>query len=1041
MKLIHLTMSAFGSYGGVQEIDFSNHNHGLFLVSGDTGSGKTTIFDAIMFALYDCSSGKKRQGSMLRSRYADPQIKTYVDLQFEIGGQRYRVIRNPEYQRLSQRRNKDGSERLTVETANVELILPDQTAMLGRKKEVDEKIRQLIGLDEHQFSQIVMIAQGEFIKLLHAPSKERREIFAKIFNTRIYARMQLLFEQRFKHSVQSINEAKDKRDQLLERYFVNEDLQEAWQLCLSRKNSNPESLINVMEQQKQQQIARQQTLNNQKMVLKQKETELTKQKLEYQAQNNLVDSLKRAQAEQEELVKKKQGIVQQQQRLQQAQHAEKVAIQETLMDDQGKRQRSNQDSIKKVQKQWEQQKQTLKKRKADQHVFEEQAKSKREELFKQKMQLEKELPNYAVLNQLNDQIANKSKQLQHDEQQVLVAKKQEMILQKQLEDKSQQVQQLQQIIDQKEKIQLQKKHAIQKIEAFTQLIVLLMESEKSQIGVDQGTKQLEKYNQQVQQAFTIKEQTEHQFFLEQAGILAASLEADQPCPVCGSLHHPQKAVLSQQTPTQQQVEAAKRKYQTIENDRSMFLKQLQKVTDEYNTLKGQIEQQKLICEWDGKEDPQKLLEEYRDIDSQWSNQLKQIEQKERLSGQFKEEIPHLTLELQKNLTVQKELQEKINVQGLTLNSLNEKLKYIKEELSQENEEAALKYKSDLEQGLKELDLKEKTLIEEIRKLQDTLKENEGQLQRLRQEAAQIKKQYKQEQDLFEAILTKYFESKEQYKQAHCSFSQQTLWQEAIEQYQKRVSQNEGTLQALKHQNIPDHQFDLSIIDRALIEVQQEQAALEKQKEQEMLHFQQNQDIQLQLQQIVQNLSQQLHEYAVIDKLNRLVNGKISGSAKLDLETYIQRYYFKQIIHAANQRLNKMNGGQFILKCRDLEDLKSQGTVGLDLDVISLLTQTTMDVRSLSGGESFMAALSMALGLADVIQNTAGVISIDTMFIDEGFGSLDEQSRDRAILILNQLAKDQRLIGIISHVKELKEQIDQQLIVTKNETGSAVHWKE
>lgn len=183
------------------------------------------------------------------------------------------------------------------------------------------------------------------------------------------------------------------------------------------------------------------------------------------------------------------------------------------------------------------------------------------------------------------------------------------------------------------------------------------------------------------------------------------------------------------------------------------------------------------------------------------------------------------------------------------------------------------------------------------------------------------------------------------------------------------------------------------------------------------------------------------QYEIISNLNKTANGNLSGSVKLDFETYIQRQYFKQIIRAANKRLIRMTGGEFILQCKDVEKLGSQGQAGLDLDVYHMATDTVRDVKTLSGGESFMASLAMALGLSDIVQHTAGAIHLDTMFVDEGFGSLDDTARDQAIRVLTDLADQNRLVGIISHVNELKEQIDRKLLVTKTENGSIVRWSD
>ena len=190
MRPVRLTMSAFGSYSGTEVIDFTQVQGGLFLITGDTGAGKTTIFDAITYALYDRTSGGARDGNMMRSQYAAEDTDTYVEYVFSYRGEEYTIRRNPEYMRVGKRKNADGTVRLVKETAKVSLLLPDGKEFQGKKREIDQKIEEIIGLDAGQFTQIAMIAQGDFLKLLHAGSKERKKIFSRIFQTQIYWRMQ-----------------------------------------------------------------------------------------------------------------------------------------------------------------------------------------------------------------------------------------------------------------------------------------------------------------------------------------------------------------------------------------------------------------------------------------------------------------------------------------------------------------------------------------------------------------------------------------------------------------------------------------------------------------------------------------------------------------------------------------------------------------------------------------------------------------------------------------------------------------------------------
>ena len=258
-------------------------------------------------------------------------------------------------------------------------------------------------------------------------------------------------------------------------------------------------------------------------------------------------------------------------------------------------------------------------------------------------------------------------------------------------------------------------------------------------------------------------------------------------------------------------------------------------------------------------------------------------------------------------------------------------------------------------------------------------------------------------------------------------------------YQKELQELEANRTLLEQQLEGKERKDTEQITR---EIKEASGELEEiRKEYMKLHNtnERNREIRDNLKRNFEKNSGLQKQYEIVGNLSKTANGNLSGSAKLDFETYIQRQYFRQIIRAANKRLVRMTSGEFILQCRDVEKLGSQGQAGLDLDVYHMATDTVRDVKTLSGGESFMAALSMALGLSDIVQNTAGAIHLDTMFIDEGFGSLDDVSRDQAIRVLNDLADKDRLIGIISHVNELKEQIDHKLVVKKNEKGSSVSW--
>ena len=286
-----------------------------------------------------------------------------------------------------------------------------------------------------------------------------------------------------------------------------------------------------------------------------------------------------------------------------------------------------------------------------------------------------------------------------------------------------------------------------------------------------------------------------------------------------------------------------------------------------------------------------------------------------------------------------------------------------------------------------------------------------------------------------------FANEEQYRTSRMESDQMENVERNIQEYQIQGRELAGKKKILEEQLKDKQRRDLESMKSSLDMLEEQTRGLREAYMQLYTVNQKNREAREHLKKYFEMNGEMQRRYEMIGNLSRTANGSLSGSANLDFETYVQRQYFRQIIHAANRRLVQMTGGEFILQCRDVKSLGSQGQAGLDLDVYHMASDSVRDVKTLSGGESFMASLSMALGLSDIVQSTAGAIRLDTMFIDEGFGSLDDASREQAIRILNDLAGGDRLIGIISHVNELKEQIDCQLTVKKTEKGSKVQWSD
>ncbi len=894
MRPIKLTMSAFGSYARYEEIDFSKLDKGLFLITGDTGAGKTTIFDAITYALYDKTSGGRRDGSMMRSQYAEEDAATYVEYEFSYRGERYIVQRNPEYYRAGKRKKADGTLGVVKESSKVSLLMPDGKEFRGKKREVDKKIEEIIGLDVNQFTQISMIAQGDFLKLLHAESKERKKIFSHIFQTRYYWMVQqVLKEEAKKLYTQLEDNRKDCLREmerieipqrgltepvvLCENAGVDEALwdtyQSAWEQLCSLEMPSMEAVLELLGQLIDTGKVWEKEAEIQVSELE-KESEKLRLKVQQQEEvNRLFLALEQAKGEKEKLDADKLQIEEMKVQLDAGKRAEKVAVLETAWR-----------TVKKDLQQAEQEAEKLREWLTTHVEPEQQLKQAYE---RAKSMWEERMPK------LQEKMIRLTDWLPH--------------------------------YAQWKKLEQKRENAAGRLESLLK-------------SCQEASAEYEKFYQR--------------FFEEQAGILAKDLQEGNPCPVCGSTLHPQLAVASQDAPEQKDVECAKMRRDALEQERSTVAEEFQKLSSQCKAEYAIL--QETVLQIPGEKLQQEL-------------------------AMLKQEREHLQKEQEQLGTqLQRFIDERIRFQGL-LESRQEQI----EELKKRKKEA-----------------------EEV-----------------------CKEEWKKQK----------FTGIEAYKSAMQWIPLQKKQEKEILDYEQLVIQTETKLKTLEEQTkgkIPGDLPEEKIRIKELAENQRNWKS--EQMRRHSLNVK-NQEARQKLCAYYKDTGDLQKRYEQMNHLNRTANGTLPGSVKLDLETYVQRKYFKQIIHAANRRLAKMTSNDFILQCRDIQNLSSQGQAGLDLDVYHLMSDTTRDVKTLSGGESFMAALSMALGLADIVQNMAGAVSLETMFVDEGFGSLDDNSRERAIQILKELAGEKALVGIISHVNELKEQIDWQLNVTKTDKGSCAKW--
>lgn len=930
MKPLKLTMSAFGSYAGKNVIDFTGQQQGIFLITGDTGAGKTTIFDAITYALYNQTSGGERNGNMMRSQYAQPETETYVELEFLYRGQTYRVRRNPDYKITKTLKN--GKIREQKVPHSVELTMPDGTVFPEKKNATDAKIIEILGLTADQFSQIVMIAQGDFLKLLYTKSDERKMIFSKLFRTDIYWKIQ---ENLRRKSMEM-----DERIQENDRAFEQEK---------SRIILLPESEELPLDELVERLRERLKDALKEQNLRRANVEELNKKITKYEEINKLFVSLEKIRQNGKELEARQAESKERRQQIENARKADKVLVaeQQNLRQQQAVEQSAQ--AIAKMTETLANDQEMFETLKTQQQEAE--AKQKREaaDIQKKMLALEQSFPSYEALQNARS-----------EEQQ---AKKVWEDLGKTSEE------------------------SFHKKEAG---IAALKEQQKQQEQVVEQTKK--NWEQTSLGASESAKHYEHMyeaFLKEQAGILAENLSAGCPCPVCGSTVHPDPAKLSDHAVTELEVEQAKKTRAAAEEKRDLAYAAFEAEKTEKQKLAQAVEKEEadfVLAQTIAKQQRKEAEQNYVSL--------------QKIAEQIREKLvyPSFAEAKKQYAAMQKALaaaEQEIERKRQKVSELAEAMNTLKGQklAEEENQKTAKKLAAKTEKEYAKLLEKSGFVSEETYHLAILPERSRSKLEREEKEYESQCLRQQSEQKLLEKQVS------------GKTYTDTTELNEQLKAEKQALKEAEKTYMELH----TAYENDRSVLQNCAV-------YLEKGKKLES-------------------------EDQVIKSLSKTANGRLSGSAKIDFETYIQRQYFKQIIHEANKRLLTMSNHQFILKLKEEANTGRKTNEGLDLSVYSLVTDSERDVKTLSGGESFLAALAMALGLSDIVERSAGAIHPDMMFIDEGFGSLDAQSRQQAIEVLGELAGDSRMVGIISHVTELKEQIDRKLVVSRTDKGSRAVWTE
>lgn len=909
MRPLKLKMTGFGPYAGTETIDFDRlGTNGLYLITGDTGAGKTTIFDAIVYALYGQASGPNREPSMLRSKYIkDECAETSVELTFLYGGKEYKVRRI-----MARMRPKARGGGFTEAPAEAELFLPDGR-IEKKDKDINDTLTKVLGVNRDQFCQIAMIAQGDFLKILLEETKERQAHFREIFRTHIYKD----FQEKLKNEVKTLEGERKVNKGQMQVHLQGIACPENDPLEIDAEKARKGEMLTdqvmlLIGRILDQDTAQQKEAEAEEKALEERIGELNriigKADDQKKAKENKAKARDSLTEKREEHTKLKAAL--EEQKAQEPETEKKTAESNILGNE-----LPEYDALEKLQKEYKKIEKAQKEKNGQIKELEDEynsLKTEAEQLKKEQKELKDAGKDSAALGQKEERLGNEQTDLKD--------------LQNELGKLG----------------KLEKKYA-------------------------EARKAYEDARDEAAAAREKAAKLRRLFNDEQAGILAEKLTEGEPCPVCGSIHHPHKAEKSAEAPDEATVlkaEDAATAAQTAENNASGKASESKGMADAMREgVKTKAE--KLLGSWDESETPGQLQErlnaieeELKEIANAKAAEKKNAERLEELEGI----IPQKDTELKQ---IRQEYGEENGRQEVRKKSIEEKAG----KLRYPDKDAAKEAK--------------KQLDEEIRKKKDALQSALDALKKCDNEIANLEGQIKQADDL------------------------------------------------LKEGEIEDP--ETKVAERT--ELSDKKTKVSGQKNKISLRISANRSVLEKIGTTSEKMAALDRKWQWMTELSDTANGALTGKQHVMFETWIQMTFFDRILRRANVHLMQMSGGKYDLKRREIPE-NNRGQSGLDLDVIDHTNGTTRSVKTLSGGESFIASLSLALGLSEEIQMSAGGIKLDTMFVDEGFGSLDEETLQQAMRALNSLSETNRLIGIISHVAELRRSIDKQIVVHKLRDGGS-----
>ncbi len=915
MRPVKLVMSAFGPYAGRVELDFDAlGKKGLYLIAGDTGAGKTTIFDAITFALYGEASGDNRSANMFRSKYASAGTPTEVELTFEYAGKQYYIKRNPEYDRPKSR----GSG-MTVEKADAQLCYPDGR-VAAKLKEVNQAVVEIMGIDRDQFTQIAMVAQGDFLKLLFASTEDRKKIFQRIFRTHRYSALQ--------------EELKSESGRLGREYeAVSAGIRQYRSGIVWEENA---ALSDEAEAAKGGLLPIEDVLELVEKLIERDE----------KSERECGDGIERIEGELKEITEKLAKAAEQQKSRDSIRESEEKLLIEF----------PRRSALKEQCERWEAQL----------------PEAKALDLAASALRLA--LPDYDELEEKRTALLKTILELETAGKTAKEKIDALVRLTAEIEKLKAERQSLGDVGEKCVKLEMQRDAVNQGRKALADLKETLSDLK----GLEKRLKEAQADYKDKSETARIRESeyraNQKAYLDEQAGIIAERLAEGEPCPVCGSTSHPNKAGKSARAPTKADLDRSKQAAERAANEAAASSLRA-------GEAKAAFEEKKSTLEAAAKE----LL---------LSERFEEIE--ERLAEKESDVVRRLT-----------ELRESI-----------------------QTAKAMAGRKTELDRTVPELEANRSELEDAVSKLEKRVVEREAEKKFIEERIAALSLKLKFETKLeAEKEVKACEEKKAAIEAAH---------KKAVEDYSacdRTIAELNAAVEEAK-KNLQDQivaDIDAEKVKETELNTQKRVMAGKKQAISTRITT--NRSVLERIRGMSKEAAEIEAKWIWVKALSDTANGNVGGKEKVMLETYVQMACFDRVIARANTRFMVMSGGQYELKRRrTAENNRSQS--GLELDVVDHYNGSERSVKTLSGGESFKASLSLALGLSDEVQSSAGGIRLDTMFVDEGFGSLDEESLQQAVRALSGLAEGSRLVGIISHVGELKEKIDRQIVVKKEKLGGS-----